>query len=118
MPAPGAAPGTPGYTPNSKSYGVNKAAIGAGIGAGAGAGVLYLVMHNRGVYKGCVGLDGTTFTNEKDGRKLRLQASSVQPGERVSIKTKKAETDASGPTLEVVNVRRDFGPCEQRASSR
>lgn len=110
-------PGTPGYTAPSHGYGANKAAIGAGIGAGAGAGVLFLAMRHHGVRKGCVGPDGNSLT-DKSGHRFQLQGTSLKPGEEVSVKTKKVKDGSGGSTLEVVDVKKDLGSCEQQRASR
>ena len=111
------APGTPGYTAPSQGYGANKAAIGAGIGAGVGAGALFLALRHRGVHTGCVGTDGNSLM-DKNGHRFRLQGSSLKPGEQVSVKTKKVKDDSSGSTLEVVDVKKDLGSCEEQRASR
>ena len=54
---------------------------------------------------------------DKDGKQFRLEGQSMQPGEKVSIKAKKDSNDSSGETLEVVNVRKDYGRCESRVAS-
>lgn len=117
MGSPSPTPGTPGYTAPSNGYGVNKAALGAGIGAGVGAGALFLAMRHRGVHKGCIGPDGNSLT-DKNGRRFQLQGSSLTPGEEVSVKTKKLKDNSKGPTLEVVDVKKDFGRCEEIRASR
>ena len=109
-------PGTPGYTAPSHGYGANKAAIGAGIGAGAGGAALFLALRH-GVHKGCVGRDGNSLT-DKNGHNFQLQGSSLKPGEEVSVKTKKVKGDSSGSTLEVVDVKKDFGSCEEQRAKR
>ena len=115
--APTPAPGTPGYTPPSGGYSSNKAAIGAGIGAGAAGGALFLALRHRGVHKGCVGPDGNSLT-DKSGHRFQLQGSSLKPGEEVSVKTKKVRDDSNGSTLEVVDLKKDLGPCEEQRASR
>jgi hypothetical protein len=110
-------PGTPGYTAPSHGYSANKAAIGAGIGAGAGGGALFLALRHRGVHKGCVGSDGNSLT-DKNGHRFQLEGSSLKPGEEVSVKTKKVKDDSSGSTLEVVDVKKDLGRCEEQRASR
>jgi hypothetical protein len=99
------------YTPPSGGYSVNKAALGAGIGAGVGAGVLFMTLHNHGVYKGCVGQDGKTLTR-KDGKSFEL-GSSLKPGEKFSIKAKKDKEDPTGSKLNVIDIKKDLGPCEK-----
>jgi hypothetical protein len=116
MPTPGSptptspTPGTPGYVAHS-SYGVNKAAVGAAIGAAAGGGILYYVVKHRGVYEGCVTPDGKTLVR-KDGKRFTLEGQSLARGNRVSFKARKSDSDSTGSTLEVENLRKDFGPCE------
>lgn len=115
MPAPGGTTGSPTYTP--KSYGVNKAMIGAGAGAAAAGGLVLYAVRHRGVYQGCVGPDGKMLIRDKDGKQFRLEGESLQPGEKVSIKAKKDGNDSAGETLEVLKVRKDFGRCESRIAS-
>jgi len=113
-PVPGAAspmPGTPGYVA-PKTYSVNKAMVGGAIGAAAaGGGLLYYVMKHRGVYEGCVTPDGKTLVR-KDGKRFQLEGQSLARGDRVFFKAKKADSDSTGSTLEVEDIRKDFGACE------
>jgi hypothetical protein len=108
-------PGTPGYTPPSGGYKANPALIGGLIGGGgaAAAGIWYF-MHHRNVVRGCVGPDGKTLVADKDGKTFQL-SSSLTPGERVSLKAKKDENEANSSTLQVEDVRKDYGRCEQAA---
>lgn len=115
MPAPGGTGSTPAYTP--KSYGVNKAMIGAGVGGAVAGGILFYELRHRGIYQGCVGPDGKTLTRTKDGHQFKLEGEPLQAGESVSIKAKKDGNDSSGDTLEVANVRKDFGRCEDSVAS-
>ncbi len=118
MPTPGSttpAPGTPGYTPKTDS--VNKAMVGAGVGAAvAGGGLLYYVMKHRHVYEGCVSPDGKTLIR-KDGKRFTLEGQSLAGGKRVSFKAKKVESDSTGSTLEVENLRKDYGACEGKQAA-
>lgn len=111
-------PGGTGTTPiaTSRSYGMNKAMIGAGVGGAAAGGILLYALRHRGVYEGCVGDDGKSLTR-KDGTTFQLKGEKLQPGEKVSLKAKKDTSDSSGETLEVVNVRKDKGACERRVAS-
>jgi hypothetical protein len=107
----------PGYTPPSGGYKANPALIGGLVGGGAAAaGGLWYYMHHRNMMRGCVGPDGKTLIREKDGQSFQL-TEKLQPGERVALKTKKDESDASGSTLEVENIAKDYGRCEQTAKS-
>ena len=121
-PAPGSptptsnSPGTPGYVA-PKSYSVNKAMVGGAIGAAAaGGGILYYVMKHRGVYEGCVTPDGKMLIR-KDGKRFTLEGQSLAPGDRVSFKAKKVESDSTGSTLEVEDLRQDFGACEGKEAA-
>lgn len=121
MGAPGMpAPGTPGYVAPSGGYKANKALIGGlvGGGAAAGAGLFYYTRHHN-VFQGCVGPDGKTLIRDKDGKHFQLQNlfSELTPGEKYSLKAKKAE-ESSGSTLEVQKVRKDLGRCEPGAVAR
>ncbi len=108
-------PGSPTYTAPSGGYKANPALIGGLAGGGAAAaGAIYYMTHHK-IYKGCVGADGTTLTREKDGKRFQLQGTRLKPGEKVSLKAKKSDTDTSGSTLEVQDIRKDFGACEQQA---
>jgi hypothetical protein len=110
-----AMPGTPGYTPPSGGYKANPALIGGLVGGGvAAAGGIWYFMHHRNVVQGCVGADGKTLIREKDGKRFQLD-SSLTPGERVSLKAKKDESDTNSSTLQVEDVRKDYGRCEQTA---
>lgn len=104
-----------GYTPGSKSYG-HGALIG-GIAAGAGAGVLFLALHHRhAAVVGCVATDGKTLTAE-NSKTYQLTGSPVTAGERVSVVGKKSK-DASGvEALEVSEVKKDLGQCQQSAAA-
>ncbi len=114
-----ATPGTPGYTPPSHGYKANPALIGGLVGGGAAAaGGLYYFMKHRNIVEGCVGPDGTSLTRDKDGKRFQLQGTKLQAGERVRLKAKKSGDDSSGSTLDVSDIRKDFGPCEQSASAK
>lgn len=122
MPTPGSptptsnTPGTPGYVA-PKSYSVNKAAVGGGVAAAvAGGSLLYYVMKHRGVYEGCVTPDGKTLVR-KDGKRFTLEGQSLARGNRVSFKAKKVESDSTGSTLEVENLRKDYGACEGKEAA-
>ena len=118
MPTPGTtspAPGSPGYV-GPKSYGVNKAMVGAGVGAVAAGGILFYTLKHRGVYEGCVSPDGKTLTR-KDGKRFQLEGQSLARGNRVSFKAKKSEDDSTGSTLDVQDIRKDFGPCEPQEAA-
>jgi hypothetical protein len=100
------------YTPPSGGYKANKAAIGAGIGAGVGAGVLFLALHHRGMYTGCVSPDGKSLVRS-DGKSFQLLGAELKPGEKFSVKAKKEKDDSSGERLNVIDVKKDHGPCEK-----
>lgn len=108
-------PGTPGYTPPSGGYKAKPVLIGGLVGGGAAAaGGIWYFMHHRNLFQGCVGPDGKTLVREKDGQSFQLD-SKLQPGERVSLKARKDDSDPSGSKLQVEDVRKDFGRCEQTA---
>ena len=110
-------PGTPGYTPPSGGYKANPALIGGLVGGGAAAaGGIWYFMHHRNIVRGCVGSDGTTLTRGKDGEQFKLD-SKLQPGEELSLKTKKDDSDSSGSTLQVEDIRKDYGRCELNAKA-
>ncbi len=114
------APGTPGYVAPSGGYKVNKALIGGLIGGGAaaGAGILYYTRHHN-VYEGCVGQDGKSLIRGKDGKHFELRDAPPLPaGEKVSLKAKQDDGDASGSTLQVEKVRKDQGRCEPETTAR
>ncbi len=116
-PAPtgSAAPGTPGYTPPSGGYKANPALIGGLVAGGAAAaGGIWYFMHHRNTFQGCVGPDGKTLVNEKDGKSFQLTDSNLTPGERVKLKAKKTDKDSS--SLDVERVSKDFGRCEQQSA--
>jgi hypothetical protein len=100
------------YTPPSAGYKANKALIGAGIGAGVGAAVLYMTLHHRGMYTGCIGADGKSLVRN-DGKTFQLSGLDFKPGEKLSLKATKDKEDSSGSKLNVVDVKKDFGPCEK-----
>jgi hypothetical protein len=107
----GTTPGMPGYTPPSGGYKANPALIGGLIGGGAAAGAgLWYFMHHRNMMRGCVGSDGKTLIREKDGQSFQL-SEKLQPGERVALKTKKDDSGSS--TLQVEDIAKDYGRCEQ-----
>ena len=102
----------PGYTPPSGGYKANKAMIGAGIGAGVGAGILFMTLHHRGMYTGCVAADGKSLIS-KEGKTFQLIGSDLKPGEKFSLKAKKDKDDSGVERLNVVDVKKDHGPCEK-----
>lgn len=110
-------PGTPGYTPPSGGYKANPALIGGLVGGGAAAaGGIWYFMHHRNLVKGCVGSDGKTLIREKDGQRFALD-SNLTPGELVSLKAKKDDSDTSGSKLQVEDIKKDYGRCEQTAKA-
>ena len=89
--------------------------IGALIGGGAAAaGGVYFLMHHRNVYTGCVGPDGKTLVRQKDGTSFQLKGTTLTPGEKVALKAKKS-ADEEVATLEVQDIKKDYGACEQVA---
>jgi hypothetical protein len=110
----GGTSGAPTYT--KKSYGVNKAAMGALIGGGVGAGVFLLARHrHHGTMTACVGSDGKTLD---DGKNVyNVLGSTLTPNEHLVLAGKKATTDTGEPGLEVTAIRKDLGQCEQPAVS-
>ena len=108
-------PGTPGYTPPSGGYKANPALIGGLVAGGAAAaGGIWYFMHHRNTFQGCVGPDGKTLVNEKDGKSFQLTDSNLTPGERVKLKAKKSDPNSS--SLDVEKVSKDFGRCEQQTA--
>ncbi len=111
------APGMPGGAApsgTSRSYGYKFSAKTVGIGAGATAGatLLYVRMKHHTV-RGCISPDGTKFT-DKSGRSFRLSASSSAPaGKLVSVKAKKIKEPDGETVLNIINVKKDWGRCEQ-----
>ena len=116
-PTPGAtSTSSPGYVPPAHGYKANPALIGGLVGGGAAAaGGIWYYMHHRNLMQGCVGPDGKTLIREKDGQRFQLLGTTLQPGERVTLKAKKDDSDASGSSLQVEDVRKDSGRCEQSA---
>ncbi|HKD92017.1 MAG TPA: hypothetical protein VKB56_08945 [Terriglobales bacterium] len=107
--------GSPVYTAPSGGYKTNGAMIGALVGGGAAAaGGVYFLMHHRNMYTGCVGPDGKTLVRQKDGTSFQLKGTSLTPGEKVALKAKKS-ADEEVATLEVQDVKKDYGACEQVA---
>ncbi len=103
--------GTTSPTYTNKSYGVNKAAVGALIGAGVGGGVLYLLHHRHHTLTACVGSSGTTLD---DGKNVyTVVGDSLTPNERIVAAGKKVKSDSGTPAFEVISVRKDLGRCEQ-----
>ncbi len=113
-PGPGGMGGTsPTYT--NKSYGVNKAAVGALIGAGVGGGVLYLVHRHHHALTACTGPTGTTLD---DGKNVyTVVGDSLTPNERIVAAGKKVKSDSGTPGFEVASIRKDLGRCEQPTES-
>ncbi len=107
--------GTPSYT--QKSYGVNKAAMGAALGGGIVGGALLLrhFRHQRNSMTACVGSDGKTLSDGKDV--YSVLGSSLTPNERLVVQGKKMKSDTGESTLEVTEVRKDLGRCEVPAIS-
>ena len=100
---------------SSGGYHTNGAIIGGLAGGGAAAaGGIYFLVHHHGLYTGCIGQDGNTLT-AKNGKKFQLQGESLKPGERVALKAKESSDNTSGTTLEVQNINKDYGACEQTA---
>ncbi len=100
---------TPTYT--QKSYGVNKAAMGAALGGGAVGGAL-LVRHfrHRNTMTACVGSDGKTLSDGKEVYSARGE--SLIPNERLVVVGKKIKSDTGEPAMQVKQVRKDLGRCE------
>ena len=105
---------TPTYT--QKSYGVNKAAMGAALGGGIVGGAL-LVRHfrHRNMMTACVGSDGKTLSDGKEVYSARGE--SLIPNERLVVAGKKVKSDKGEPAIEVTQVRKDLGRCEVPALS-
>jgi len=112
-PGPGGTSGTPTYT--AKSYGVNKAALGAALGGGVVGGAL-LLRHFRhhNTMTACVGSDGKTLTDGKDV--YSVHGETLTPNERLVVAGKKTRSDTGEPALEVTQVRKDLGRCEVPAA--
>ncbi len=113
-PGPSSPTSTPTYT--QKSYGVNKAALGAALGGGAVGGAL-LVRHFRHhrTMTACVGSDGKTLS---DGKAVyNVMGNSLTPNERLVVAGKTMKSDTGEPALEVKEVRKDLGHCEVPAMS-
>jgi hypothetical protein len=109
------APGTmPVYT--QKSYGVNKAALGAALGGGVVGGALLLrhFRHQHHTMTACVGSDGKTINDGKDV--YSVFGNSLTPNERLVVAAKKMKSDGGGATLEVTEVPKDLGRCEVPAT--
>ena len=109
--------GAPGTMPvySQKSYGVNKAALGAALGGGVVGGAL-LLRHFRQHHTmtACVGSDGKTLN---DGKGVySVLGNSLTPNERLVVSAKKMTSDSGGATLEVTGVRKDLGHCEVPAT--
>lgn len=108
-------PGSPGYTPPSGGYKANGALIGGLVGGGAAAGVgIYYMVHHRNLYTGCVSDDGKSLV-QKNGTRFQLQGTSLKPGEKISLRAKKSASEGGDAVLDVQDVRKDFGACEQLA---
>jgi hypothetical protein len=109
------APGTPTYS--QKSYGVNKAALGAALGGGVVGGALLLrhFRHQHHTMTACVGSDGKTLNDGKDV--YSVLGNSLTPNERLVVAGRKMKSDAGGATLEVTEVRKDLGRCEVPVSA-
>ncbi len=107
----GSTPGSTGTTPTytKKSYGVNKAAMGAVIGGGVAGGVLLFRHFHHPTLTACVGPSGTTLDDGKDI--YSLVGGPLTPGERVVASGKKVESDTGTPAFEMSSVRKDLGRC-------
>src|SRR5215472_13921454 len=107
--------GSPTYSAPSGGYKTNAAMIAGLIGGGAAAaGGVYFLTRHRNVYTGCVGPDGKTLVRQKDGTSFQLKGTSLTPGEKVALKAKKS-ADEEVATLEVQDIKKDYGACEQVA---
>jgi hypothetical protein len=115
-PGPGATGSTSTPTYTQKSYGVNKAAMGAVLGGGVAGGAL-LVRHfrHRNTMTACVGSDGKTLSDGKEVYSARGE--SLIPNERLVVAGKKMKSDTGEPAIEVTQVRKDLGRCEVPALS-
>lgn len=108
--------GSPVYSAPSGGYKTNAAMIGGLIGGGAAAaGGIYFLMRHHNTYTGCVGPDGKTLVRQKDGTSFQLKGTSLTPGEKVELKAKKSADDTTGAALDVQDVKKDYGACEQVA---
>ncbi len=107
----GSTPGPTGTTPTyvRKSYGVNKAAMGAVIGGGVAGGVLLFRHFHHPTLTACVGPNGTTLDDGKDV--YDLLGSPLTPGERVVATGKKMKSESGAPEFDVLSVRKDLGRC-------
>ncbi len=107
----GSTPGPTGTTPTyvRKSYGVNKAAMGAVIGGGVAGGVLLFRHFHHPTLTACVGPNGTTLDDGKDV--YDLLGSPLTPGERVVAAGKKMKSESGAPEFDVLSVRKDLGRC-------
>ncbi len=113
----GSTPGPTGTTPTytKKSYGVNKAAMGAVLGGGVVGGVLLFRHFHHPTLTACVGPNGTTLDDGKDV--YDLLGSPLTPGERVVATGRKMKSDEGGPAFEVISVRKDLGSCESQTTA-
>ncbi len=106
----------PGGTSRNYGYKFGAKTLGIGAGAAAGATLLYMGMKHHTV-KGCISPDGTKFT-DKSGHRYRLSASSSAPaGELVSVKSKKFKDRDGETVLNIIDVKKDWGRCEQQLAS-
>jgi len=109
--------GTAVYTPPNGGY-KGSTGIAIGAAAAAGVGVAYLVLHNRPAIVGCVqpSGEGSKLTNEKDQKTYTLLAGNnvaLSPGERVSLKGKKAKDSSGSLTFRPTKMVKDYGQCRQ-----
>ncbi len=109
-------PGSTGIYNTHKSYGVNKGAMGALVGGGAAAGILYMTKLRHPTVEGCVGPDGRTLVKD-NGKSYAIVGDALRPGERVVVKTKKMKDSSGERALDVLEFRKDLGPCEREARS-
>lgn len=100
----------------SKSYGVNKAAVGAAAGAGVGGAILLMTKLRHPSVTGCVGPDGKTLMKD-NGQSFPLLSGPLTPGERLVLSTKKSRDTSGTEGFDVLKVRKDLGRCEHEAKS-
>jgi hypothetical protein len=114
----GTGTGSTGY--GSPSYGSGKA-IGIGVGvAAAGAGVLYLALHHAGSVTGCVqsGNDGLTIVDDKKkSYRIMPGGADLVPGERVELRGKKSQADATGQSFQAKKLVKNLGSCGTPSAS-
>ena len=104
-----------GSSPSStRSYSSKGPIIGGVAGGAAAAGLIYWQLHKRKTVIGCVGGNGNTLVSEKDNRTYKVKSKGVdlKPNQRVEVSGKQSGKAPDDLSLEVRQLRKEYGSCK------